>query len=326
MDARITKQRLGNLLSYDWLKMLVTIAIFVFLVVLLFTMTATRVTNAQTFTVYAYNGLSAGKRFNTLAGTLKDDHILSYDTLETEAELFTDESRYDMLSLRRSTGAGDVMFISDVWTYKTDDDGNLLDEDGKIVDSTEDAAVETTSALYSIAMGAAASSLEEGYGSVYDTRFFMQACGEYLVSFFGEDLENNNTPDEAAVRASFLERNSGDKRYKNDEAREKGIADERQRLIDLKDDYLFVRDLFDRGVYSHTVYEGTNDDGETYEMALGINVGGLGGISDLVCCNDAGSGAVTGKLDVVFFFNGEQNGMLYESVTFLRYLYEEYGE
>lgn len=326
MDARITKQRLGNLLSYDWLKMLVTIAIFVFLVVLLFTMTATRVTNAQTFTVYAYNGLSAGKRFNTLAGTLKDDHILSYDTLETEAELFTDESRYDMLSLRRSTGAGDVMFISDVWTYKTDDDGNLLDEDGKIVDSTEDAAVETTSALYSIAMGAAASSLEEGYGSVYDTRFFMQACGEYLVSFFGEDLENNNTPDEAAVRASFLERNSGDKRYKNDEAREKGIADERQRLIDLKDDYLFVRDLFDRGVYSHTVYEGTNDDGETYEMALGINVGGLGGISDLVYYNDSELRAVTDKLNLIFFFNGEQNGMLYESVTFLRYLYEEYGE
>lgn len=325
MDARITKQRLGNLLSYDWLKMLVTIAIFVFLVVLLFTMTATRVTNAQTFTVYAYNGLSAGKRFNTLAGTLKDDHILSYDTLETEAELFTDESRYDMLSLRRSTGAGDVMFISDVWTYKTDDDGNLLDEDGKIVDSTEDAAVETTSALYSIAMGAAASSLEEGYGSVYDTRFFMQACGEYLVSFFGEDLENNNTPDEAAVRASFLERNSGDKRYKNDEAREKGIADERQRLIDLKDDYLFVRDLFDRGVYSHTVYEGTNDDGETYEMALGINVGGLGGISDLVYYNDSELRAVTDKLNLIFFFNGEQNGMLYESVTFLRYLYEEYG-
>ena len=326
MDARITKQRLGNLLSYDWLKMLVTIAIFVFLVVLLFTMTATRATNAQTFTVYAYNGLSAGKRFNTLAGTLKDDHILSYDTLETEAELFTDESRYDMLSLRRSTGAGDVMFISDVWTYKTDDDGNLLDEDGKIVDSTEDAAVETTSALYSIAMGAAASSLEEGYGSVYDTRFFMQACGEYLVSFFGEDLENNNTPDEAAVRASFLERNSGDKRYKNDEARENGIADERQRLIDLKDDYLFVRDLFDRGVYSHTVYEGTNDDGETYEMALGINVGGLGGISDLVYYNDSESRAVTDKLNLIFFFNGEQNGMLYESVTFLRYLYEEYGE
>ena len=326
MDARITKQRLGNLLSYDWLKMLVTIAIFVFLVVLLFTMTATRVTNAQTFTVYAYNGLSAGKRFNTLAGTLKDDHILSYDTLETEAELFTDESRYDMLSLRRSTGAGDVMFISDVWTYKTDGDGNLLDEDGKIVDSTEDAAVETTSALYSIAMGAAASSLEEGYGSVYDTRFFMQACGEYLVSFFGEDLENNNTPDEAAVRASFLERNSGDKRYKNDEAREKGIADERQRLIDLKDDYLFVRDLFDRGVYSHTVYEGTNDDGETYEMALGINVGGLGGISDLVYYNDSELRAVTDKLNLIFFFNGEQNGMLYESVTFLRYLYEEYGE
>ena len=53
MDARITKQRLGNLLSYDWLKMLIAIVIAVFLIILLFTMTATRVTNAQTFAVYA---------------------------------------------------------------------------------------------------------------------------------------------------------------------------------------------------------------------------------------------------------------------------------
>ena len=220
------------------------------------------------------------------------------------------------------------MFISDVWTYKTDDDGNLLDEDGKIVDSTEDAAVESVSALYSLAMDSASKSVEQGYGTVYDTQFYLQSCKEYLVSFFGENLENNNTPDEAAVRASFLGRNSGDKRYKNDEAREKGIADERQRLIDLKDDYLFVRDLFDRGVYSHTVYEGTNDDGETYEMALGINVGGLGSISDLVYYNNAESQSATEKLNLIIFYNNyhSANGMLYESVTFLRYLYEEYGE
>ena len=328
MDARITKQRLGNLLSYDWLKMLVTIAIFVFLVVLLFTMTATRVTNAQTFTVYAYNGLSAGKRFNTLAGTLKDDHILSYDTLETEAELFTDESRYDMLSLRRSTGAGDVMFISDVWTYKTDDDGNLLDEDGKIVDSTEDAAVETTSALYSIAMGAAASSLEEGYGSVYDTRFFMQACGEYLVSFFGEDLENNNTPDEAAVRASFLERNSGDKRYKNDDAREKGIADERQRILDLRDDYLVVLQCFENGTFKYTEYTAKNVDGSSFTSVLGINLGGLEKIADLAYYTDGEGNQVVSNLNLVILYNNfhEANGLRFEPVTFLRYLYEEYGE
>ena len=33
MDARITKQRLGNLLSYDWLKMLIAIAIAVCVIV-----------------------------------------------------------------------------------------------------------------------------------------------------------------------------------------------------------------------------------------------------------------------------------------------------
>ena len=57
MDARITKQRLANLISYDWLKILVTIAAFVLVLVVLFTTTATRPAKEQQIAIYAHTDL-----------------------------------------------------------------------------------------------------------------------------------------------------------------------------------------------------------------------------------------------------------------------------
>lgn len=322
MDARITKQRLGNLLSYDWLKMLVTIAIFVFLVVLLFTMTATRVTNAQTFTVYAYNDVTAGRDFNSLADKLKDEDVLSYDILETTTEKFSADSQYDLYSLRRTTGEGTVMFVSDVRVYETDDDGNpVLDENG-------DPKIETESALYSLAMGSTVDSEDAISGTLYDCKYYIESCAEYLSGFFEGDWETSNTLDEAAVRASFLERNSGDKRYKNDEAREKGIADERQRILDLRDDYLVVLQCFENGTFKYTEYTAKNVDGSSFTSVLGINLGGLEKIADLAYYTDGEGNQVVSNLNLVILYNNfhEANGLRFEPVTFLRYLYEEYGE
>lgn len=322
MDARITKQRLGNLLSYDWLKMLVTIAIFVFLVVLLFTMTATRVTNAQTFTVYAYNDVTAGRDFNSLADKLKDEDVLSYDILKTTTEKFSADSQYDLYSLRRTTGEGTVMFVSDVRVYETDDDGNpVLDENG-------DPKIETESALYSLAMGSTVDSEDPISGTLYDCKYYIESCAEYLSGFFEGDWETSNTLDEAAVRASFLERNSGDKRYKNDEAREKGIADERQRILDLRDDYLVVLQCFENGTFKYTEYTAKNVDGSSFTSVLGINLGGLEKIADLAYYTDGEGNQVVSNLNLVILYNNfhEANGLRFEPVTFLRYLYEEYGE
>lgn len=321
MDARITKQRLGNLLSYDWLKMLVTIAIFVFLVVLLFTMTATRVTNAQTFTVYAYNDVTAGRDFNSLADKLKDEDVLSYDILETTTEKFSADSQYDLYSLRRTTGEGTVMFVSDVRVYETDDDGNpVLDENG-------DPKIETESALYSLAMGSTVDSEDPISGTLYDCKYYIESCAEYLSGFFEGDWETSNTLDEAAVRASFLERNSGDKRYKNDEAREKGIADERQRILDLRDDYLVVLQCFENGTFKYTEYTAKNVDGSSFTSVLGINLGGLEKIADLAYYTDGEGNQVVSNLNLVILYNNfhEAKGLRFEPVTFLRYLYEEYG-
>ena len=52
MDARITKKRVGHMLSYDWIKIIAIAAAAIVLWSLLFTMTATRATVGQTFYLY----------------------------------------------------------------------------------------------------------------------------------------------------------------------------------------------------------------------------------------------------------------------------------
>ena len=65
MDAKITKKRLNILLSYDWIKIILVAVAMIVLWSLVFTMTATRVTNAQNFTIFNYTGTSANSRFNS---------------------------------------------------------------------------------------------------------------------------------------------------------------------------------------------------------------------------------------------------------------------
>ena len=59
MDAKITKSRLGLLLSYDWIKIIGICVAAVLVWTLLFTTLATRATSGQIFEIYAYAGVRA---------------------------------------------------------------------------------------------------------------------------------------------------------------------------------------------------------------------------------------------------------------------------
>ena len=60
MDARITKSRLANLLSYDWLKIVAAILAAVLVICVFFTTVKTRPGKYHTFTVYGYRELVEG--------------------------------------------------------------------------------------------------------------------------------------------------------------------------------------------------------------------------------------------------------------------------
>ena len=65
----------------------------------------------------------------------------------------------------------------------------------------------------------------------------------------------------------------------------------------------------------------------TFTSALGVNVGKLPRIGDLVYYTDDAEARHTERLNLVILYNNfkEAMGLRFEPVTFLRYLYEEYG-
>ncbi len=116
MDAKITKKRLNILLSYDWIKIILVAVAMIVLWSLIFTMTATRVTNAQNFTIFNYTGTSANSRFNSYSSTLKEKGVFSYEILEISATDITTGQNYSetLLQTRLSVGEGDALFAANV--------------------------------------------------------------------------------------------------------------------------------------------------------------------------------------------------------------------
>lgn len=299
MDARITKDRLSNLLAYDWLKIVVAIVAAVCALSVFFTTVRTRPTNAQTFTVFAQTDLSAGEDSVSLATRLKEKNVFSYDILSVGAESFAASSSYGsaIFTARRSAGEGNVMFVSDNPEYG---------EDGKVTKESE---------LMKLVAG-------ENMGLALDAEKFFAQCRQYLVRFFGEDL--SRPIDEQEAESCFRARNGKDKRYKTETAILEGIEQEKERLVKLLEDYLFVTECFDRGLYTFT----KAPDKEDGEYACAVYVGNLKGLKRLYYYSTERDGTAvktTETVNLILLNNrDETNDLRYESVSFLRYLAETY--
>lgn len=316
MDARITKQRLANYLSYDWLKMLAAVAAAVALVVVLFLMVSTRVTVAQQYLVYSYGGLIPSDENAALAGKLK--RKFSYDILLTGVENFDSGTMGSAaFTARRSVLEGSAIFVADYG----EDEGNT-----------------PFLQLASVAIRDRGTEYET-CGTFYEMDAFMADCEEYLARFFGENWKDAPVLDMEKVRACFLARNGEDKRFKSEEQKEEGVKLEQERLEGLREDYLYVlANGFEHGI---DIEESENNtlsyawyETEGYETAaghvdkryaIGINLGKLNRLNKLYYYADAAGKPATQKIDLLFFNNGDALADLkYESVTFLRYLLENY--
>ena len=87
MDAKITKERLGNFLSYDWLKILIAVVAVVFALCVFFTSVQTRPRADQEYELYGYTGLVKGSGASGLESRLLGGG-LSYDILTFTFETF----------------------------------------------------------------------------------------------------------------------------------------------------------------------------------------------------------------------------------------------
>lgn len=273
MDAKITKKRLAGMLSYDWLKIVALIVAFIIVWMLVFTMTATRITPAQQFTVFNYSSNGAlSNDFFKFYNKTRTNGVFSYEVIETNYTDLTTGSEYasTVLEARVSVEEGDVMFVP---------------------------AIDDTSTAYEVEVDNPSGEgkiKQTKYGRTYLESFvsgyfpmlynldpnaqngYFKQMEAFLDTYYTQGYRNESSLDEERVKADFVARitKNGDKRFKTQEEIEQGKADEVERiqkyraaLIKFLDEYLNV-------YVTITHVDLKNMDGSLYKNAAGEDMEG----------------------------------------------------
>lgn len=328
MDAKITKSRLGLLLSYDWIKIIGICLAAVLLWALLYTMLATRATGGQKFEIYSYMGVRLNADAVDDLDVLHQKQALSPDVLDFSTYTVNDDSYADtVLSAHFAAGQGDIMFAADS-APETDENGNVTAYTG-----LSDFLMSYSS--NSVWLGA------DGYtdatGMNKQQNYFTQ-CANYLGRFFkneaGEPDFAAGTLDKKTAEENFRARIKGDKRYKNETQRLAALEDEYARLEALRESYKTVLEWVTNDsdadpVELRTVtLNGQNKAGENVEVSwtFAFDLSNIGNIAQFVA-NTSGESATGDDMCMVVLEAGSsgEEDMRYEPFTFLTYLAEKFA-
>lgn len=236
MDAKITKKRLGHMLSYDWIKIIAVAVAVIVAWWLIFSVAATKITPAQEFTILNYKGSYTGSKYSALVNNTKKNGVFSYDVLEVNSyDLTLNGSEMDtVLSARLETNEGDAMF--------TTSDPDARDEDKEF--SKPDGTTYHPTYLEGFLTSYYYSAEELGD----EETGYLKKAEAYLAPFFGGDVANG-VLDEAAAEKEFSARikRLNDKRFKTKKEKAKGLEQEKERLEKLRKSYLDFRSYLDDG-------------------------------------------------------------------------------
>ncbi len=239
MDAKITKKRLSRMLSYDWLKIIGVAAAIIFVWMLVFTTTATRIKSRQQFTVSNYMGnySASGKLSDTLTSGYKNK-VFSHEILETSMVdlASTDESTsYQLLQARTSTNEIDVMLVS-------------TQEDAKNAYTTKNESGEEISKYRTYAEGFIGGYQYSLHRLEGEDDYFLQMAN-YLNGYYGGDYTNEAALDKAKVEENFRARikKEKDKRYKKEKQIQAGIQGEIERVQKYRKALLDFQDYLAKG-------------------------------------------------------------------------------
>ncbi|MBE5744997.1 MAG: hypothetical protein E7355_02550 [Clostridiales bacterium] len=231
MDAKITKQRLGRMLSYDWLKIIGVIVLVIVFWWLIFTMTGTGITPSQQFTVfnhYANVTVDYGPFSQHLQDSV-DNGVFSYEVIEPELiDLSTAGNQVDFICTTRfDNSQGDMILIP-----------NITD-----VQQT----TETTSWTY-----------VESFFSRYRQHIvswdeYMAEARAYLNGYFYGDYTSGELNEEKAA-ADFRARvkKNKDKRFRKESKLQAGIQAEYARLNKYRDEFMQFEKYLQDGVVALT--------------------------------------------------------------------------
>ena len=219
MDAKITKERISRMLSYDWLKIIGLCVAAIFFWTLVFTVSATRITTAQQFTVINYFG-NAGMVNTSFSKDFTkafNDGLFSYEVIDiSEVDVGGNaEMGATLMQTRVATEEGDVVFVPDLT-----DAGSEYEINGE---KYQDTYLQNLVRNY----GWNLENLDRKQAGSFFNR--LEA---FLNEYYGNYAEENATLNTEKVKQDFLARvaKNKDKRFKTDAQKEKGIRDEIKRV------------------------------------------------------------------------------------------------
>ena len=217
MDAKITKERLSRMLSYDWLKIVGAILVAILVWSLVFSVSATRIIPSQQFSVINYFGnvgISNTDFTKTLNSAFTKD-VFSHEVIELTQVDVGGNAEYGatLMETRMATSEGDVVFVPNV----TNEDLDYEFNGEKVYDTY----LQNLVRAYSYHLMNLDLEDEEG---------FFNRMERYLNHYFGD--YRTGEINQETVRQDFLKRikKNKDKRYKKDAEIEQGVLDEIDRL------------------------------------------------------------------------------------------------
>ena len=275
MDAKITKQRLNTMLSYDWLKIVGLALAVILLWTIILSSTATNIMASQQFGVISHYGNSLlPDSFRTAYANAFDDKVFSYEVIETTFTDLTDAGNYAAEYMERdiAIASADLIFIPNAG------DMNYSEED-------EESGQITFTQTYL-----------QSYMNTYIT-YMAQLDGEdgyfhkmenYLLRFY-TDVNDPTTLNPETVETAFRARNKQrkDKRYKKDSQFQKGLANELVRIEQYRAAYVEFQSYLAKGyvtlvdVRAESALTGQVWEGK-YAVNLCPDVTTMGGLQNLI--------------------------------------------
>ena len=336
MDAKITKLRLSRMLSYDWLKIVGTAVGVIIVWVLIFTMTATRITPAQTFTVANYLGNNAlSTNFNKSISNAFSGDVFTGEVIEfTSIDLPTaGDVAGQLLEARVTTDEGDVMFVSQQPNPDTAYTVQTTDENGQTVEETKYGHTYLETFLAGYRWNVHNLDLDN------ENSFFRQ-MERYLNEYYTNGYTDANSLDEKKVEDAFRARikSTKDKRYKTEETIQKGIDEAIDRMQKYQKALVAFYGYLDEGLVSLTKTNYVLMDGEQYDFegVYSINLcpdtERMGKLADIVgysvthITEDGEETYVNSAKDMnicLFNLNGEEEEFRYEALLYVVHLIEQ---
>lgn len=320
MDNKVTKSRLSNFLSYEWIVMIALVVAAIFVWEFVYTVSAVRLSVGQQFKYYYDQNIST-TGMDDFYDLITNKNTFSYDVLKFDREGLTAEN--NVLSIRLSIQEGDAIFTDNVVRYDSEEDKVGTVRSAEVVDAF----------------------------SMYDLSELLKDAESYLSQFLldGQTELKYENMDKAKIESHFLTRMKKDNRYRKEADKKTGVEQECQRIeklckevadfktvLSYNDDALFYRYT----KYTQSKNRATKEkDKADYEYLLnreieqgrenaiyGINIGALP-VGDKTQPSKyvkvVGATDASNVVLMVFNFRNEQPELQFETISFINTMIRE---